>query len=399
VSTGIRVTHEVISAAAQAAAIRMPVKDREFIIRGVYFASSWQETRSMSMLLPMLVVLLQAATADCTQSTKRPLFECVTPLEFTLELPVKTLLRQAKNRPVLDGKLHYVDQAGEQLVLDVQVTTRGNSRLDMCSFPPLSLFLDKKQVKGTIFAGQKKLKIVTQCRTGSNYLDYLRQEYGIYKAYNVVADPSFRVRMLNITFRDSQMKKKDDVQVAFFIESPREVAARSGLEPVKLNRIPPHQLDEANSSIYELFQFLIANTDWSKVKGPGDADCCHNGKVLREPGSESGWFVLPYDFDQAGLINTPYAVPSEQLPISRVSQRLFRGRCEYIDYLDDTIELFNRERQAIETALASGDVSDRKRKRQSDFVARFFEIINDPKKRKREIDDRCVGPRVTSSPR
>ena len=347
----------------------------------------------MALLLPVLVVLLQSATPDCEMSGNRPLFECDVPLEFTLELPMKTLLRRAEDRPVLDGKLYYTGQRGEELVLDIQVTTRGHSRLETCSFPPLSLLLNKKQVKDTIFAGQKKLKIVMQCRSGNSYLDFLRHEYGIYRAYNVVAKPSFRVRMLNVTFRDSQKKLKDDMHVAFFIESIKEVAARLDMEPVKLNKIPPVHLDPANSSIYELFQFLIANTDWSKSKGPGDEDCCHNGKALREPGTELGWVVLPYDFDQAGLINVPYARPHERLPIRHVTQRLFRGRCEYLDDLDATIGLFNREREAIEAALISGGVSEKRQKKQAKFVAKFYEIVNDPKLRQRYVDDRCRGPR------
>jgi len=347
----------------------------------------------MSLIMQVLVVLVQSAAPGCDAAAERSLFECDTPLEFTLELPMKTLLRRAEDRPVLDGKLYYTDQRGEQIVFDVQVTTRGHSRLEICKFPPLSVIFEKKQVKGTIFAGQKKLKIVTQCKSGKGYLDFLRHEYGIYKAYNVVADPSFRVRLVSIMFRDAQKKRKDEVHVAFFIESIKEVAARLDMESVKHNKIPPAHLNPANSSIYELFQFLIANTDWSKTKGPGDEECCHNGKVLRTPGTDSGWVVLPYDFDQAGLINVPYAVPHERLPIRRVTQRLFRGRCEFIDHMDATIELFNRERQAIESALLSGGVSEDSQTDQAIYVARFYDIVNDPKLRQRHVDGRCRGPR------
>jgi len=347
----------------------------------------------MSLLLPILVVLLQPVAADCDLDAKRPLFECEAPLEFTLELPMKTLLRRADDRPVLEGKLHYTDQHGKQLEFDVQVTTRGHNRLEICKFPPLSVKFEKKQVKGTVFSGQKKLKIVTQCRSGDRYLDFLRHEYGIYKAYNIVAEPSFRARMLNITFRDTQRKYKEELHVAFFIESIKEVAARLDMEPVKLNEIPPLHLDGSNSSTYDLFQFLIANTDWSKTRGPGDEDCCHNGKVLRTPGTDVGWVVLPYDFDQAGLINVPYALPHEQLPIRSVTQRLFRGRCAFIEHMDATIELFNRERQAIEAALVSGGLSEKRQRSQAKFLARFYEIVNDPKLRQRHVVGRCRGPR------
>jgi hypothetical protein len=329
----------------------------------------------------------------CVTEAERPLFECDGIVAFELELPMKTLYRRAESRPDLDGVLRYVDKQGRTLTFDVRITTRGHSRLEICNFPPLSVNFKRKQVEGTIFAGQNKLKIVTPCRRGDRYQDYLRQEYGIYKAYSIVAEPTFRVRLLETTFRDSVGKMKPEVKTTFFIESIKEVAARSGMETVKQNRIPPQHLDAAISSIYELFQFLIANTDWSEVKGPGDEDCCHNGKVLRMPGQELGWVVLPYDFDQAGLINVPYALPHEQLPIRSVTQRLFRGRCANFDHLENTIELFNDRRADIEAALASGGITGKTHEKQTDYVAKFYEIVNDPKQRKKYIEDRCRGQR------
>ncbi len=347
----------------------------------------------MSLLLPVLVVLLQSAAPACDLAAERPLFECDAPLEFTLELPMKTLLRRAEQRPVLNGKLHFVNARGEKTSFDVQVTTRGHSRLTGCSFPPLSLIFDSKSVRDTVFAGQKKLKIVTQCKGHPRYLRYLRQEYGIYKAFSLMADVSFRVRMLNITFQDSEGKRKDDLQVAFFIESVKEVAKRSQMQTVEQNRIKSGQLDAGFANIYAVFQFMIANTDWSILKGPGEEDCCHNGKVLAEEGADSGWIVIPYDFDQAGLIDTPYALPDERLHIRSVTQRLFRGRCEYMGYLDGTIEAFNQKRQAIAAAMASGGISEKTQREQADYIGAFYEIINDPKKRQRHIIDKCVGKR------
>ena len=347
----------------------------------------------MRHLLPALALLLSPMALACVTEAERPLFECDGIVAFELELPMKTLYRRAESRPDLDGVLRYVDKQGRTLTFDVRITTRGHSRLEICNFPPLSVNFKRKQVEGTIFAGQNKLKIVTPCRRGDRYQDYLRQEYGIYKAYSIVAEPTFRVRLLETTFRDSVGKMKPEVKTTFFIESIKEVAARSGMETVKQNRIPPQHLDAAISSIYELFQFLIANTDWSEVKGPGDEDCCHNGKVLRMPGQELGWVVLPYDFDQAGLINVPYALPHEQLPIRSVTQRLFRGRCANFDHLENTIELFNDRRADIEAALASGGITGKTHEKQTDYVAKFYEIVNDPKQRKKYIEDRCRGQR------
>ena len=128
-----------------------------------------------------------------------PLFESDDTLELLLEVPMRELLRRAKKKPVLEGQLKYVAADGSDAVIDLTITTRGRSRLAQCAFPPLSITLDEAQVRSTLFAGQRTIKIVTHCRNASKYQRYLLQEFGIYKAYNLLSDHSFRVRMLNVT--------------------------------------------------------------------------------------------------------------------------------------------------------------------------------------------------------
>ena len=323
----------------------------------------------------------------------RPLFDSHSTLELTLEAPIRTLIRSAERRPELAGKLYYSDAQGGESVIGIELATRGHSRLEMCSFPPLSIRFDPGQTAGTVFAGQNKLKIVTQCERGYKFRDYLLEEYGIYRAFGVLTERAFRVRMLEITFRDSEGKRSDSAQNAFFIESVDEVAERLGLFEIEELKVRSDQLEPTHANLSAVFHFMIGNTDWSVGSSEKGEPCCHNGKVIGKAGSDRGWSILPYDFDQAGLINTSYALPHERLPIRTVRQRLFRGRCAYMQHLDDTIEVFNRRRGDIEAALASGGPTDRTRKGQLKYIADFFEIINDPEQLQNELIDRCVGMR------
>jgi hypothetical protein len=327
---------------------------------------------------------------DCSASY--PLFEDQTVLDVIIEMPMKTIVKDAEDRPEVPGVLRYVD-AGSEVALDFTMSTRGNSRLEYCRFPPLSLNLKKKQVEGTLFEGQNKLKIVTQCGPGKVFKRYLFQEFGIYGGFNVLTDNSMRVRALSVTFRDSEGKEEDEAQPAFFLESDKEVAERLSMEPIKAQTIDPAQIDSRHASVFELYQYLIANTDWSMFKGPGSEPCCHNGKVIIMPGTTNGWIVLPYDFDQAGLINTKYSMPAEGLGIRSVRQRLFRGRCLNIKHLDESIARFNELRPQIEEALNPPGIDKRSRKRALKYIDGFYKIVNDPKKRKREIEDDCLGKR------
>jgi len=341
-----------------------------------------------------IALLLACVLAGMTTSSRAEnhlLFDSAENLDIILEFPVRTLLKRARKKPVLQGQLRYVDANGNEVAIDIDITTRGRSRLEHCSFPPLSVFLNPDQVASTLFAGQKKLKIVTHCNNGSTYLRYLHQEFGIYRTYNLLSEHSFRVRMLNVTYRDIEHKRRDDVRLAFFIESDDEVAKRLGMKKIRTKSIESHQFNPAQTNIFELFQYMIANTDWAIKKGPRTENCCHNGKVIAKPDAQDNWVVLPYDFDQAGLINTKYALPSLSLGIRTVRHRLYRGRCRHNDYLDQTIQLFNERREAIEIANTPQALSKSARKSALKYLDVFYKTINDPAKLKKQIVDVCRG--------
>jgi hypothetical protein len=343
-----------------------------------------------SIAISILAVFATACTSACF-ADDYPLFDFDDTLELVLEVPMRTLLRSARKNPLLDGQLHFVDPDGNNVTINLTMTTRGKSRLEHCSFPPLSITLNEEQTPSTLFEGQKKLKIVTHCRSGATYQRYLQQEYGIYKAYNVLSDHSFRVLMLNATYRDTEKKRRDEVVPGFFIESDDEVADRLGMTKIDTKTIASKQFDIAETNKFELFQYMIANTDWAIKKGPGTDDCCHNGKVIGHPGSDNNWVILPYDFDQAGLINTDYALPAVGLGIRNVKQRLYRGRCGHNERLDDTIALFNELRSELEAALAAEALKEKDRRRTLKYLDGFFVTINDPKKRNKQIIGKCRG--------
>lgn len=339
------------------------------------------EIFSIAALLGLFCLPLPAIAA--------PLFESDETLAILLEFPVNDLLRQAKKKPTVEGKLHYNDAEKGPIVLDIAITTRGKSRLAQCRYPPLSLNLKKKQAASTVFAGQNKLKLVTPCQNKPDHKRYLSQEFAIYKAYNLLTDYSFRVRMLEVTFRDSEGRRKDAVHQAFLIEPVKGAAARLGMQTVSTRSVGVSQLDPEQLSIMALFHFMIGNTDWSARKGPANEDCCHNGKVIGHQDSADGWVVLPYDFDQSGIINTDYSAPAEQLRLRSVRQRLYRGYCRNVDQMNATIALFNDSRPAIEELFGSAAERASANKTALKYLDSFYEIINDPGKRKKKIVDAC----------
>ena len=322
----------------------------------------------------------------------RPLFYDDSSLALTIEGPFERLTRERHDRPELDGVVRYTDADGEEVVLDVGISPRGNSRLEICSFPPLWLNFRRGQLPGTVFAGQNRIKLVTLCRERDTYRDYLAQEYQIYRAYNALTEHSFRVRWLTIDYVETEGRRPSSTsEAAFLIEEDWEVAERAGMAAVKVSSLRVDQLDYAGAALLFLFQYMIGNTDWSPIAAVADDNCCHNSKPIGPQDNDVGRFILPYDFDQVGLINAGYARPSPSVPIRSVTQRLYRGYCALNDDLEAARQLLNERRSDIEAGYAALEVRDRSRHRAVSYLRESYERINEPRRFERDILGRCRG--------
>src|SRR5206468_10176474 len=112
--------------------------------------------------------------------------------------------------------------------LEVQLRTRGHFRLNLCQYPPLKVTFGKAQAPRTIFAHEgASFKLTVQCRGGQSYTNYLLEEYLIYRAYNLLTDRSFRVRLARVSYVDANGKHVPEMRRAFFVEDDDRMARRS----------------------------------------------------------------------------------------------------------------------------------------------------------------------------
>jgi predicted methyltransferase len=317
-----------------------------------------------------------------------PLFASEDLLELTLTAPIRTLVTQRADYPEVDGVITVAGPDGP-INLDLEVRTRGKSRLSICTFPPLRLDFKRGQIADTLFAGQNRLKLATRCRAGEAYERYLELEYQLYRVYALVSDVAYRVRPVRMRYVDTERDNEVSEAPAFLIQSTDELAARAGMAVLELPEIPLEDLEVSRLATLALFEYFIGNTDWSVTsKNANDEMCCHNSDTLTPIGG--GPIVsVPFDFDQAGIINTSYALPNERLGISSVRVRKYRGFCRTNEHLDATIAKFNAARPGIEAVFAGARLDDRSRENVLDYIADFYATINDPKLLKREIIDDC----------
>ena len=260
----------------------------------------------------------------------------------------------------------------------------------MCEFPPLRFNFSDGDTEQTVFAGQDKLKLVTHCRKRTVAQADALQEYAAYRLFNLISDVGYRVRLLHITYRDTDERRKDEVLVryGFLIESQTELAERFSGDPAKVTGVSLRSLDEDQAAAVYIFQYLIGNTDWSMAKADDDDVCCHNGDILD---IEAKRFYVPYDFDLAGLVNAKYAYPDPVLPIRKVTQRMYRGYCAPRDTLQSALGLIKTRQADILGVLSEiPGLPEDERAKSIGYLNQFFTRAEDEEKMLQSFAKRCL---------
>ena len=310
-----------------------------------------------------------------------PLFASHAPLAVTIEAPLTTLM---KDRPVdeyLDGTFRFTGDDGAEHALNLKIRTRGKYRRqeEHCDFAPIRLNFRKKQVVGTEFAGQDKLKLVTHCKNKQSYYEQLLlREYLAYRFLNVMTNNSYSVRLLQINYVDTEGAKPMS-KAGFIIEDEDAVAERAGMYPIRHGDILSDDLDRMQQNLVNVFQYLIGNTEFSQYRAESGEYCCHNIDLMSAT-KKAPYTPLAYDFDFAGIVNAPYAEPNPRFAHEDVRHRLYRGQCRNNELLPGTFQHFLDKKGAIYGIVNDlGLLSSRSRRDVTNYLNDFYEHISEPK--------------------
>jgi hypothetical protein len=335
------------------------------------------------------VLLFASAVSAQTSDVPDPLFLNDAPLPMSISGPFTTLVRERSKDDYLPGVIKYNEADGTAVSLDLEIRTRGHSRHATCDYPPVLLNLKRGQTVGTLFEHQNKLKLVIPCKYSDYWEQTVLREYLTYRILNAVTDMSFRVRLLRVSFDNTQKSKEPEVRYAFLIEHKNRLAERYGLKDLEIERTSVAAIQPDRLNLTSVFEFLIGNTDFSPIAGHPDDECCHNYVLF---GNEvDPIFAIPYDFDQSGFVDAPYAMPAKQFGIRDVKQRVYRGRCVNNEYVAGSLQRFRENRKDIYKLINEQEgLSSAAHKAVTRYVDGFFELIDDPEKVERRIIDRCV---------
>lgn len=314
-----------------------------------------------------------------------PLFDDEAPVEVVISGPFGSLFAGAQQPDDLPFSLAA---GGSTQPVDIRV--RGHSRLRVCEFPPLRLSFPAGGDASSVFAGQLRLKLVTHCRNYDRGEQDLLEEYAAYRVLNVLTDLSYRVRLLHIRYQDTEGALSGDaaMRYGFVLEPGEEFAARTGAVSVVRTGFPRERHDRDQAALLYVFQYLVANTDWSLVKADYDEACCHNADLFT---LDSRLIFVPYDFDLTGLVNARYAFPDRTLRIDRVTQRLYRGLCTDRDHLRRALDTVKSKRAEILAVLRDlPGLEPGNAERAARFLDGFFEAAADEERLLQSFERRCL---------
>lgn len=307
-------------------------------------------------------------------------------LEIIITADFKKLARQKDTLHYQDALLEYAFNDSIVVHRDIGIKARGNFRREFCSYPPIKLNFPKKSVRLAWLHTFDKMKMVGNCKEGTTYEQYLLSEYYVYKMFNILTDHSFRVRLLYVTYQDSGRKNKKARQsrYAFIIEPHDAVAERLDSEVLKTGNFPYDIFKPEEINLIAVFQYMIGNTDWS-------IPAQHNVNILKPKNPDL--FIrtaVPYDFDYCGIVNPPYAIPSDLLPIDNIRERLFRGPCKDFDAYTEVLDKFKEKKNEMYALIESSEFLDKSTQSYMiSYLDSFYDIINSSQQANQEFSVNC----------
>ena len=278
-----------------------------------------------------------------------------------------------------EAKILYGDE-GNQVEIPLRIKARGQFRRNpqYCKFPPLLLNFKKKEVKGTLFDGQDKVKMVTFCQDQPEVI----KEYVLYKMYNLITDWSFNVRLVNVRYINTPKNKKLYEKIGFLIEEDRKVAKRHDAEIIKKHHFP-FDLEPDNEAKVSMFQFMIGNPDWYYSTGQ-NMDIMHPKDTTLLPRA------VPYDFDYSEFVNAAYTKPAGVPDEYLAKKKIFKGMCLSDEKLNEIIEYFNvMKPQFMDIINSNAYLPKYSKKECINYLEDFYTIINTQEMLQTEVLDTC----------
>ena len=294
----------------------------------------------------------------------------------------KQIEKKKKEKTYQPAEVKFVTTEHDIKTLPVQIRTRGNMRLQLCTLPPLKLKFEKSALSAQGLSPMNEMDLVQPCHEEKSYYQLILKEYLAYKLWELVSPNYFRTQLVRIHYTNPDESEAHDPSYAFLVENTEELVDRLDGRRNKTPVISSNAVDKQPLLLMALFQFMIGNTDWFIQNR-------HNVEFVGLPGYPL-LVTVPYDFDYSGLVNAPYAVHHESIDLASVTSRYYQGRCITEEEVNDALKIFLEQKTNILNLPGRiQGLDEREVKETREYLGDFFDIIENPKKLESQVFKHC----------
>lgn len=311
------------------------------------------------------------------ETNTSPLFDPESKLTLSLTYTKDDLLKLTNDSTYIHSNISYALNDGDFKYMEIEIRARGNYRRANCYYVPLWIKTSKKESVGTVFSEDKKVKVVLPCAKSNDANDHIIKEYMAYKIFEIISPYFFQTKLIPIQLEELFKDKIIDHQLLGILVQDNKKLADTYHGKVLKRNIHTKNQDPISSVRNDLFQFMIGNTDYSTSYRHNEKLFFINNKII----------PIPYDFDMSGLVNSSYAtvsvVNNVELPITRVTQRMYRGFEREEKILEQVRQEFLDKEQKIYAIMDQNEAFFKNPKEfyeAKKFIDGFFEILKDDKK-------------------
>ncbi len=329
-----------------------------------------------------LILLPLHSVSQNALNDKTSLFDFIYQMEGTpeikMETNIKKLVLNKMRESYQETSFQLLDSSGVAVLnLGGRIRARGNMRKQVSYLPPVKVDFKKPDLDSLGFLKLDKLKFVFPKDRSAKSQKKLLKEFFLYELYAQLDTTSIRVKLVDLSILHKGKKKYQFT--CFIIEDEDEYARRNNAIIVEQGRLIASACDRESFQKMVLFQYMIANTDYSVIHK-------HNLEMVKFP-ERARVVAVPYDFDYSGFVGHDYAMPHNTYPIENVHQRyLFPAyRISELEY-DQMVEYFlSREKDLIAFCKSVEYMNAKSIKENEKYLASFFKMLRKPKRLKNEL--------------
>lgn len=303
-------------------------------------------------------------------------------LDIYLEADWKNLARHKKEKAYQDAEISYMIGFQDPCTMKAKLRTRGHMRLDICSFPPLKLKINKDDLHAHNLSEWNEIDIVNHCHDTDGHNQLVLKEYLAYKLWELVSPHYFRTQLIRLHYINPDGTEEHEDAYAFLVEHPEELCHRLNARRINTKVISQAAIEKTPFLKATLFQFMIGNTDWY-------IPTRHNLEFLGIPGNKF-LVTIPYDFDYSGMVNASYAAAHESLGLSSVTVRFYQGWCHTEEEVREQLKIFLEQKENILAMPGKIEgMNEKTIKECVNYLQGFFDVIENPKKLENQVLKHC----------